>query len=126
MIEYKTIRNGLWGGMDRHGNLIEPDNWNQQYQGQVIYRGGTNEEITNSGYSDRIKAQYHDQLPSVLEELFNNEFYSFNRMNSDDVENLLKKLLNDDTLKLILIERYHTMGNHPYYNWSWKSKTDGQ
>lgn len=93
--------------VDEHNNPIERTKLTHpySYDGYVLWRGGDNDEIKNTVYSDRLR-EWNYKKTERLNEKYNTNINSWKEKDPKKIEKFLQDYCDNPEIKLILIMEY--------------------
>jgi hypothetical protein len=110
--------------LDEHGSRVKRTKITHpySYDGFVTYRGGKNEEITGTVYSDRLSQWDHEKTRSLMKKHFGGDGdYYYNR-EPDQIQSFLSEYF-DKKIKLILVMEYCNQSNgFPVWRFDYKEE----
>ena len=109
--------------VDEFGNAIKrtPDKYKYSYDGFVTYRNGTNEEIENTVYSDRLSQWDYKKCDDLKFKHFGNRGDQYYNRTPDKIEAFVSEYVGHP-IKLILIMEYCNQSNgFPLWRFDYKT-----
>jgi len=105
--------------VDEHDNPVKrtKDTHPYSYDGYVVWRGGKNEEVTGTAYSDRLREWDCKKYDSLSEKYGNPG--SWNTKNPAEIEKFLQEYNDEPELKLILIMEYCRNNGYPLWRFDY-------
>ena len=99
--------------VDEFGNPVEKSKLEHpySYSGFVLWRGGENEEVDSTIYSDRLTMWDLKKHNELCLKHFGNKGQHWNNRDPEKIEAFLKDWCEDEGLKLILIMEYCNVSN---------------
>lgn len=104
--------------VDMYGEPVEKTKmeYPYSYDAHVIWRGGLNEDIDNSCYSDRLLQWGREKYNELCEKHFGNQGQWWNKRNPKQIESFLRDYFDNPKLNLILIlEGANQSSGYPYW-----------
>lgn len=97
-----------YGGMDERGNIVKRSKSTHpySYDGFVTWRGGKNEEVTSTIYSDRLLQWNYKKCRDMMKKHFGKESDYWSEYTPKQIEGFLREWCEAPNLKLILIMEY--------------------
>ena len=84
------------------------------YDGFVVWRGGSNGQVTNTIYTDRLLGWDYDKHNRLCQRHFGDERQYWNRREPEKIEAFLRDWTGNPRLRLILIMEYcNWMSGYP-------------
>ncbi len=118
----KVSKNGIhfnvFGHVDLEGNPVKRprSQYPYSYSPYVQFRNGENTEIENAVYSDRLHQWDYKKYNSLSKKHFGNEGQCFSNRSPDKVQSFLRDYLDNQNLKLIVIQEGANMSSgYPYW-----------
>lgn len=93
--------------VDEHGNAVERTKSTHpySYDGFVSWRGGKNEEVTGTVYSDRLLQWDYAKTRSLMAKHFGNDGDYYSNRSPENIQSFLSEMFGHE-VKLILIMEY--------------------
>lgn len=118
MRDYEGTGMAFFSEVDLDGNPVERSRASHPYpySPYVMYRNGGNEEIKTCVYSDRLFQWDSKKYNELCEKHFGNTGQHFSSRSPDTIEKFLKDYMDDQSLKLIVIQEGANMSSgYPYW-----------
>lgn len=110
--------------IDEHGNPIKrtPYTHPYSYDGFVTYRGGKNEEVTGTVYSDRLLQWDYEKTRKLMKKHFKNSGDYYNDRTPKQIEAFLCDRL-DKKVALVLVMQYcNQSSGYPVWRFDFKDR----
>ena len=111
------MRNGNYiifsGEVDEFDKPVERTRYTHpySYDGFVVWRGGKNEEVNSTVYSDRLLQQDYKKTRKLMQKHFGESGDYWNNRTHDKIEAFLREWLGKKKLRLILVMEYCNVSN---------------
>ncbi len=116
----------IWGPyIDENGTPVKrsKQSFPYNYDSFVQWRGGTNEEINGSCYSDRLLQWNYEKCRTLMQKHFGESGDYFSRRKPEAIESFLREYFEDDSLRLILImEHCNQSTGYPLWSFEYHTK----
>ncbi len=109
---------------DEFGNNVErtPATHPYSYDGYVTWRGGKNEEVTSTIYSDRLSQWDYKKTEELKMKHFGNKGDWFSQRRPKAIESFLRDYTENPNLKLIFIMEYcNQSSGYPLWRFDYKN-----
>ena len=103
----------LSGYVDEYDNPVErtPMTHPYSFDGYVEWRGGKNEKVNATVYSDRLWQWDYNKYNECMQKVFGNQKQMFDNNDNNKIEQMLRLYMNNPKLKLILVMKYCNWSN---------------
>lgn len=113
------------GPVDEYGKPVSRTKSSHpySYDGFITWRGGENEEVNDTTYSDRLFQQDFRKYDQLCDKHFGDKSQYFSRREPEKIEAFLRDWYNKPKLKLIFIMEYCNVSSG-YPLWRFGSKIE--
>lgn len=114
-----------FSGVDEYDNPVERSKheYPYSYDGFVTYRGGKNEETTNTVWSDRLLQWDYEKTRSLMKKHFGTQGDYYFERTPEQIESFLSEYLGEKVKLILIMEYCNVSSGYPVWRFDISSKS---